>query len=240
MNSIFGESLLPGEIEELLLRGFVPSGKVLAHGERKQLAVKIRARCFAVDVALGTGVKTPLREVAEMINVTERSLRTHFRHKEDLFAFPPPEIATALAFMTVGAESWLKVRELTERLLSDLDANPQGRFLILRLVELHQREPRLGASDNHFAHELRHQLSCISKEFKQRPGEWVGFFTDGFRSSLVQWSLRPNEPLISVADRVFALLDPLILVQQSSEWAEQQVSVAGVADAKTRQKLEHS
>jgi hypothetical protein len=172
--------------------------------------------------------------------VTERCIRTHFRHKEDLFAFPPPEIATALALMTIEADSWLKVREFTEQLLSDLDANLQGRSLILRLVELHQREPLLGASDNHFAHELRRQLSCVSSPFQQRLGEWVGFFTDGFRSSLVQWSLRPNEPLTLVADRVFALLDPLILVRQSSEWAEQQVSVAGSADAEINQKLEHS
>ena len=99
MNSVIGEGLLPGEIEERLLRGFVPSGCSVAHGVRKQLAVRIRARCYAVDVALRNGIGTPLREIADRINVTERNLRQHFRHKEDLFAFPPTEIATALALM---------------------------------------------------------------------------------------------------------------------------------------------
>jgi AcrR family transcriptional regulator len=238
MNSILGEPLLPGEIEELLLRGFVPSGKGVAHGPRKLLAVKIRARCCAVEIALTNGIATPMRRVADRIGITERNLHQHFRHKEDLFAFPPPEMATALAMMVSEAESWPKVRELTEQLLADLEANIQGRLLLLRLVELHLRERQLGASDNHFAHELRRQIACIPEPFQEQFGDWVGFFTDGFRSSLIEWSLTPNEPLTSVVDRVFALLDPLILIRQSGEWHEG--CNTNVTETETRQKLEHS
>jgi AcrR family transcriptional regulator len=239
MNSIVGEPLLPGEIEELLLRGFVPSGKVIAHGPRKLLAVKIRARCCAVEIALTHGIAAPMRKVADRIGITERNLHQHFRHKEDLYAFPPPEIATALALMTVGAASWQKVRELAELLFSDLEANGQGRLLLLRLVELHQRDRHLGASDNHFAHELRHHLSCVPVPFQAGLGDLVGFFTDGFRSSLIEWSLTPNEPLTSVVDRVFVLLDPIILARQSGEWAERKAPT-DATDSETRQKLEHS
>ncbi len=238
MNSVIGEGLLPGEIEERLLRGFVPSGSAVAHGARKQLAVKIRARCYAVDVALRNGTGTPLREIADRINVTERNLRQHFRHKEDLFAFPPTEMATAIALMTVEAKSWSNAREATGQLLSDLDANLQGRLLLLRLVELHQREKHLGSSDNHFAHELRHQLSCIPVPFQARLTDWVGFFTDGLRSSLVEWSRTPVEPLASIVDRLFALLDPLILVRQSEEWIAH--TTTGETGTETDQKLQHS
>jgi AcrR family transcriptional regulator len=239
MNSIDGEHLLPGEIEEILLRGFVPSGTALAHGLRKQLAVSIRARCSAVEGALRNGLHAPLRDVAARIGVTERNLRQHFRHKEDLFAFPPPEIATALAFMTVEATSWAEVRNVTTQLLGDLETNTDGRLLLQRLAELHQRERHLGAADNHFAHELRHQLSCVPLPFQGRFGDWVGTFTDGFRRALVVWSLTPDEPLASVADEVFSLLDPLIAVRQRDEWT-QEIPQHGAAEADTRNTLEHS
>jgi AcrR family transcriptional regulator len=239
MNSINGEPLLPGEIEELLLRGFIPPGKTIAHGPRKQLAVKIRARCCAVEIALRTGLGTPMRNVAAKIGITERNLHQHFRHKEDLFAFPPPEMATALAMMSIEAKSWLEVRDLTTQLLKDLETNTQGRLLLLRLVELHGREHHLGSSDNHFAHELRQKLSCVPLPFQGRLGDWVGFFTDGFRSSLIEWSQTPDEPLTSAVDRLFTLLGPLIVVHQSGEWAEHALA-ASVSETEVRQKLEHS
>jgi AcrR family transcriptional regulator len=239
MYSIDGEPLLPGEIEELLLRGFIPSGKPIAHGPRKQLAVKIRARCCAVEMALRTGLGTPMRNVADRVGITERNLHQHFRHKEDLFAFPPPEIATALASMSIGATSWLEVRDRASQLFSDLETNTQGRSLLLRLVELHGREHHLAASDNHFAHELRQKLNCVPLPFQVRISDWVGFFTDGVRRSLVEWSRTPDEPLASVVDRLFALLDPLILLQRSTEWAEHD-SATSTSETESRMNLEHS
>ena len=140
--------------------------------------------------------------------------------------------------MMVEARSWSKVREQTEQLLNDPDANDHGKLLLLGLVELHRREPQLGASDIHFAHELRRQLECDPEPFHGQFGDWVGFFTDGFRKSLVAWSLTPNEPLTSVVDRVFALLDPLVAVRQRAEWAEH--AAAGNSAAQALNTLEHS
>ena len=56
--------------------------------------------------------------------------------------------------------------------------------------------------------------------------------------SLVAWSLTPNEPLTSVVDRVFALLDPLVAVRQRAEWAEH--AAAGNSAAQALNTLEHS
>jgi hypothetical protein len=49
MNSIDGEHLLLSETEQLLLRGFAPSGRPIT---RLRPAVKIRARCCAMDLAV--------------------------------------------------------------------------------------------------------------------------------------------------------------------------------------------
>jgi hypothetical protein len=52
MNSIDGEHLLLSKTEQLLLRGFVPSGRPITRGPRLRLAVKLRARCCAVELAV--------------------------------------------------------------------------------------------------------------------------------------------------------------------------------------------
>jgi AcrR family transcriptional regulator len=213
-----GLGSLPEDAELLLLQGFIPIQSKIVHGERKCSAIVIRARCEAVSAALLTGRTTPLRELAERTKVSERTLNRRFRHKDELYAFPPPEIASALAKSTVQSSSWAEVREALMQIMEALEANQSGRTLLLHLVELRRRSPHLEASDNHFAHELRQQLLCVPQEFQRQLGVWIGFFTDGFRDALTAWARTPEKPLSTVAGEIFKLLDPIIAASQGPEW----------------------
>jgi AcrR family transcriptional regulator len=208
MNPGLGGLLRPADIERALLQGFVDVGVPLAHGRRKSMAVALRIRSEAVNLAVVHGPKIRLQDIAEALGVSSRSILKRFRSKEALFAFPPPEMATALGQMVHRASSWPQVADCIRRLFDALDANPFGKELISSLARLHELHPELLMVDGYFAQELRAQLKARADEMHPHLIHAVGYFTEGCRQIMTDWSGEDARPINAVvSEQILSLIE---------------------------------
>ena len=120
-------------------------------------ADRLRSRIAAVHLTLTTGKLAALNEVADQSPVCVRTLQHQFHPVEAIYAFPPPELAQALAYCGAKGQSWLEVAQLVRPIFEALDVNKEGRHLLACLVLVHREHPELLPTDNFFAAELRIQ-----------------------------------------------------------------------------------
>ena len=225
-----------------LLQGFVPIGANLRTIERKNTALRLRARSAAARMALSSGLRFPLRTLADEIGVSERTLHVHFAAKEALLAFPPPEFAIAIVNTTVPARSWSQARARLAPLFEALDNNVAGKEFLTTLAALHERHEHLRQMDAHFAVALRAALAKAHTELAQIAAPWAGFFTDALRTSLLSWSLNPTDSLLSVHRDICDLIESAPIPDSShrpenvaaSGGVRSHLQLAGRVDAKHR------
>ena len=199
------ETRLPGQRELALLAGFVDPTKEPRHGERKQAALMIRCRIAATELGAVAGPKIPFGEVALRCGATDRTIRNHFRTREALFAFPPPEMATAMVRGCRGCKTALEMLARLRLLFVALDENDEGRNLMKGLAHLHRTCPTLGSSDGHFLSQLR-LLVISGGETAEQARPIAALFTEALRQSFSTWSVDPTNSTLEVLDRTVAIV----------------------------------
>ncbi len=190
-------------LDEALLAGFVTPEMHLPYQRRKIAAIRLRARIVAVDAWISTGARLAHRELAQRLEISDRSLSDHFPTQSGLYAFPPPELAISFSAASIAATTWSDIAKLVTPVIEALDSNPQARTLLAGLVVLHRAHDELSDTDNYFAHALRDALQS-----KRHPSTLaiVGLFTEGLRAAFNDWVDAGEPSFTFVADRVTMLL----------------------------------
>ncbi len=201
--------LYPADIERRLIRGFVCVGTEVPDRERKVLAAKLRARIVSVELCNRSESRISLKDLGDHLNRTERNLRDQFGSRDAVFAFPPPELATALAATIAAEPRWECVVTAIPRLLFELQANPEGCALIASLANLRASDEAMGANDNHFSFALASGLRCVAERLAPNQLDWVGYMTEGFRRIFKRWALDSNVPMGHCSEELVKLLQPL-------------------------------
>jgi AcrR family transcriptional regulator len=204
---MIGELLQPAAVRELeMLQGFVPLGWAPPNGERRVMARHMYARIVAVDLAVERGTKVTLREIAEIAGLSERTLHLQFGSKEALFAFPPPELATAIVRSCLPLDGQGSGEAALYELFRQLDKNAAGKRLLQGLARIHEHDRSLSRVDNHFAFTLREELTRIGA-----PTGWVrwaGYFTDGLIEALKYWATTPEQSITVAVPMLLGSEDP--------------------------------
>jgi Bacterial regulatory proteins, tetR family len=194
--------------KDQMLGGFLSSA-VTCHVARRQLALRLRARLVAVELALAGERRFTLPEVAERAGTSTRTLNVHFGVKDALFAFPPPELVPALFECWLTAGDAVGLGKNLAVAFQALDRNPTARSLILGLAKLHSDQPKLSLADGYFNAALRSHLiqqhplsaSCLG---------WTGYITDALRDSFRDWALyTPKNSMESIVPNLVDRLHPI-------------------------------
>ena len=194
--------------KELDLRGFV-SSEPICHVERRQLGLRLRARLAAVDMAHETEGRNTLREIAERVGTSARTLNMQFGVKDALFAFPPPELVPVLFDCWLSAGDATGLQEGLTRAFRELDANPLARSLLMGLARLHTEMPKLMLADGYFNASLRSELVQNLSVSRSCLG-WTGYITDALRDSLQEWASSAEPGLLeSVVSNLMERLRPI-------------------------------
>lgn len=186
-----------------LVAGFVDPHRELGYRETEVLARHLRCRMVAVNAWVTTGERLSHKAVADQVGIAERTLSNHFVDLNALYAFPPPELATALTAATATATAWEDVAAATVPVFAALHTNPHGRTLMAGLARLHRTHPELDDTDGYFAHAMRDAIST------KRPAHTlaiVGLFTDELRTAFHDWVDHGEPDLKFVAERVTHLI----------------------------------
>ena len=203
------DPIFPGQIELSLLAGFVDPIREPRHGVRKQAASVLRARIAAVDLALIESHPVGIKRVAERCGATERTIHRHFPTREALFAFPPPEMASALVASCFAAESWDDAVRLVRTVFVALDANRSGRELMAGLVNVHQLNPGLSSTDGYFLAELRALIESRTGGYSRSFLPLLGLFTEALREGFRLWAVDPTKSTTGVIDGAIATVQGL-------------------------------
>ena len=190
-------------LDRALLAGFVTPGVELGFGKSKLAASRIRARVAAVELWLREGKQPSHTAVAERLQVSDRCLTYQFSKQSELYAFPPPELATALVEASSLSREWPQIAGLIRSVFDALETNQQGRCLMAGLVAIHRADPDLNDTDAYFAMRMR---AAIRDHRPRRTLAIANLFTGGLRLAFEDW-VDEGEPNLSfVADRVGRLL----------------------------------
>ena len=199
------EKQLPGQRELAMLAGFTDPTQALRHGERKQSALVLRCRIVAEKLAREEGPKVRMKDVAARCGATERALYNHFSARDALFAFPPPEMATAMVKACHECETWQGMLARLHLLFSALEGNDDGRDLMGGLAALHRSCPTLGSTDGHFLSQLRRLLEPRN-ELAGQAWPIAAMFTEALRQSFSIWAIDPTNSTLEVLDRTVAIV----------------------------------
>jgi hypothetical protein len=189
------------EIDSLILVGIVADGKSLTPAKRKTAAARIRARSYAVDCWMRNGVEPSHRDIAAAAQVSDRWLSNQFPRKNELYAFPPAEMARSCAFLSGASTSraWDDIAELVRPAFSLLQTNQTVKKLMADLVRLHRIHPELGDADATFALAMREELK---DRRSSRTLSIAELFACGVRLAFQDWVDAGEPNLAFVADRV--------------------------------------
>lgn len=195
-----------------VLRGFLSSAAT-CHVERKQLALRLRARLVAVETALAGERRFTLPEIAERVGTSTRTLNMQFGVKDALFAFPPPELVPVLFDCWLSASDGSDASGLNEtltRTFHELDQNPLARSLFHGLARLHSELPKLLLADGYFNAALRQQIVQHESVSRSCLG-WSGYITDALRDTFQEWAtcLPADASLESIAPNLMIRLRPI-------------------------------
>lgn len=191
------------ELDRALLAGFVTPGEELPPGQRKVAAQRMRARIAAVDYWKLEGKLPTHKHLAERLDVSESCLSNQFPKKNELYAFPPPELARSFAGASRPSRSWPEIAQLLRPVFDDLETSNLGRLLMAGLVKMHRAEPQLAESDAYFATAMR---SAIRYRRPRRTLPIATLFGDGVRLAFEDWVDEGTPHLSFVADRVASLV----------------------------------
>ncbi len=134
----------PGDVaDRAVVAGFVNPNLELGYGATKVLAGRLRARMVAVDAWVITGERLCHKVLADRLGISGSGLSYQFTDQNELYAFPPPELARSLSSATAPVTNWDEVAALTVPVFEALESNPQGRVLMAGLVRVHRRHPDL-------------------------------------------------------------------------------------------------
>ena len=124
------------EVDSAILLGFVVDENSLSPAKRKTAAARIRASAYAVDHWLHDGVEPSHAEIASAVGMSGRWLSSQFPRKNELYAFPPAEMARSCALLSGASSShaWDDIAELVRPAFTLLQANPPGKKLMAGLV----------------------------------------------------------------------------------------------------------
>jgi hypothetical protein len=208
------------EIDRALLAGFVTPGEDLPLGQRKIAAGRMRARFAAVDYWKTDGKLPSHKHLAERLGTSERCLSYQFPKQNEIYAFPPPELARSFAGASRSSRAWPDIANLIRPVFDDLETNTLGRTFMAGLVDMHRGEPQLAESDAYFATAMR---SAIRYRRPRRTLPIANLFTDGVRLAFEDWVATGTPHLSFVADRLASLLigpvqnayDALLIEQRS-------------------------
>jgi hypothetical protein len=200
-------AVFPEDRERELLAGFVDPQRVLGHDERKTAAKRLRVRVAAVELATGTDARrVSCAQIAAKVGMSERSMSRWFPVHEAIFAFPPPELASAFVAVALRAQTWPEVPGHLRPLFEALEDNPIGRTYMAGLCKLHGDNRGLRAADGYFACELRRLLDVNIDRAGTRSVALIGYFTEGIRSAFEDWAGSPEDSLLVMVDAVAELI----------------------------------
>jgi AcrR family transcriptional regulator len=196
--------------QDPVLRGFI-SSVAIGHVDRRQVALRLRARLVAVEFALSGEQRATLPAIAERVGVSTRTLNMQFGVRDALFAFPPPELVPVLVECWLSAGDAPSMTESFKQAFRELDENPLARSLLMGLAQLHTELPNLVLCDGYFNAALRSEIiqqesvsnSCL---------RWTGYITDALRDTFREWvSDQPDSvaPLESVVSNLMEKLRPI-------------------------------
>lgn len=190
-------------LDRVVVAGFVNPNRELGYGATKIVAGRLRARMVAVDAWVTTGERLSHQALADRLEMSGRCLSYQFADHNELYAFPPPELARSLTSTTATVTNWDQVAALTVCVFEALETNPRGRLLMAGLVRLHRAHPELCNTDGYFAHTLR---DAISNKRPRHTLPITGLFTDGIRTAFQDWVDNGEPSLEFVAERVTHLI----------------------------------
>ena len=186
----------PAERDRRITSGFVGYWSGLPNAEARRVSRDLNMRMTAMKLVADGSFPT-LKKVATSLGLSERTIRNHFHEGHGLFAFPPPELAQAIAQCAAGALTWPEVLKQIYPLFEALEANVDGRELLAGLAAVHSRYPEMARTDGYFAAELQAALG-VDGLSNPRVMALIGYFTESLRSALVRWSRVPEESLLTV------------------------------------------
>lgn len=190
-------------LDRVVVAGFVNPNCELGYGATKIVAGRLRARMVAVDAWVTTGERLSHQALADRLGMSGRCLSYQFADHNELYAFPPPELARSLTSTTATVTDWNQVAALTVCVFEALETNPRGRLLMAGLVRLHRAHPELCNTDGYFAHAVR---DAISNKRPRHTLPIIGLFTDGIRTAFQDWVDNGEPSLEFVAERVTHLI----------------------------------
>lgn len=194
------------EVDSEILLGFVVDEKSLSPAKRKTAAARLRASACAVDRWMCDGTQTSHADIASAVGMSGRWLSTQFPRKNDLYAFPPAEMARSCAFLSGVSQSheWDDIAQLVRPAFVLLQKNAKGKTLMAGLVRLHRAHPELGEADAVFSLALREELR---ERRRERTLSIVELFACGVRLAFQDWVDAGEPDLEFVADRVTAFVN---------------------------------
>ena len=114
-------------LDRVVVAGFVNPNCELGYGATKTVAGRLRARMVAVEVWVTTGERLSPQVLADRLEMSKRCLSYQFPDHNELYAFPPPELARSLTSTTATVTDWNQVAALTVCVFEALETNPRGR-----------------------------------------------------------------------------------------------------------------
>ena len=195
-----------GEIDSAILLGFVVDEESLSSAKRKTAAARLRASAYAVDRWLSDGIQPLHADVASAVGMSGRWLSKQFPRKNELYAFPPAEIARSCALLSGASNSheWDDISQLVRPAFTLLQTNAIGKKMMAGLVRLHRAHPELGEADSVFSLALREELR---ERRSNRTLSIVELFACGVRLAFQDWVDAGEPDLEFVADRVTAFVN---------------------------------
>lgn len=194
------------ELDSAILLGFVVDEKSLSPAKRKTAAARLRASAYAVDRWMSDGTQSSHADIASAVEMSGRWLSSQFPRKNELYAFPPAEMARSCALLSGASSSheWDDIAQLVRPAFTLLQANPTGKELMAGLVRLHRVYPELGEADAVFSLTLREELR---ERRSDRTLSIVELFACGVRLAFQDWVDAGEPDLEFVADRVTAFVN---------------------------------
>jgi hypothetical protein len=194
------------EIDSAILVGFVVNDNDLSSAKRKTAAARLRACAYAVDRWLLDGVQPLHGDIASAVGMSDRWLSIQFPRKNELYAFPPAEMARSCALLSGASVSheWDDIAQLVRPAFTLLQASPVGMRLMAGLVLLHRSHPELDEADAAFSLAMREELR---ERRSVRTLSIVELFAGGVRLAFQDWVDAGQPDLVFVADRVTAFIN---------------------------------